>query len=206
MVIHVDSKSGAVRVKPKLATLDDGSQIFVSGNPRPDNECKGRKPAALIPLGSTGRQITSTGRWNDGLLLGYMVQAEIEYQARVLVAANAEAARERFHRGWITVGELARVAYGQNSLETKAKTRTRLTTLFHFALLEGVVINLDYDFGTGGHGRVVAAKVFDKTDAEEVRKLDMRLTKLLARRELSEELYFMARDLSGISPEADAIQ
>ena len=189
-----ESKGHSLGVQPKLVTLDGGRQIFSTGGPA---KSTGRQPPALIPLDGGSRKITSTGRWNDGLLLGYLIEAETEYQANLDKATDREKARERFGRGWVEVGELARVAYGQNSLDSKRKVRTRLSNLFWFALLHNVVLNLDYDFG-GGHGRIVAAKVFDQTDAVELEKLAAKLTKLRDSSELTNDQYNKAVELSGI--------
>ena len=99
-----ESKGGAPRVQPKLVTLDDGRQIFSTGEP---TKSTGRQPPALIPLDGGSRKVTSTLRWNDGLLLGYLMEEEAKYQDRIANSSDAEKARERFHRGWVEVGELA---------------------------------------------------------------------------------------------------
>lgn len=167
-------------------------------------ESKGRALRArpsLIEL-DNGRMITSTGRWNDALLLGYLQGAERDYQFRLSRAANIAAARDKYNHGWVEVGELAKVAYGQNSLDSKRKTRQRLSSLFKYALLQcNVVLSLNYDFTD--HGRIVAAKVFDKTDAQEVKILSDKLDKLLGSFRLTGRQYHKAQEICGIAPGVD---
>jgi hypothetical protein len=155
-----------------------------------------RAQPTLIEL-DNGRMITSTGRWNDGLLLGYLVQAEADYQFRVSRAANEAAGREKYNYGWVLVGELARVAWGQSSITTKARARTCISRMFRFAATErAVLISVDHD--ATDHNKIVAAKVYDKASPREQALMFAKLSKLLNTRELSHDQFEAARSLSGL--------
>jgi hypothetical protein len=146
-----------------------------------------RAKPTLITL-EGGRQITSTGRWNDGLLLGYLQEHEIKYQEKIA----ARFYPEKLKYGWVDIGELAKVAYGQNSLDSKKKVRRSLTSLFKFALAEGVVIVVNYDVKTR---RALAAKVLDPKNRDEVMVLNAKLDRLIDSYELSAEQHARVKAL-----------
>jgi hypothetical protein len=139
------------------------------------------KPPTLITLDG-GRKITSSGRWNDGLLLGYLQTAENDYQAKIAGRFYPD----KLGYGWVDIAEIAKVAYGQNSVDSKRKSRTALTRLFKYALGVGIIIVVNYDPTTR---RTLAAKVFDPKSSDELRLLNAKVNRLLDTSELSSEQY-----------------
>ena len=77
-----------------------------------------RVPPTLTTIGK--RQVISTGRWNDLVMADYI-----------------------FKHGsmrTIEIGELARVAYGHNNNDTKAKARRYLHKIFALLIDRGVLM------------------------------------------------------------------
>ncbi len=119
----------------------------------------------LVTIGN--RQIISSGRWNDNLMADY-------------IAINGRTK-------WLSIGELAKVAWGQNTPTTKARARKRLSSLFAHLLVNcGQLMVVEY---SPPRNRAQAVKLFDPTSEPERQALSSKLMKLLNNKELSSERY-----------------
>jgi hypothetical protein len=131
----------------------------------------------LITIGN--RQVSSTGMWNDNLMMDY-------------IETNG---KDR----WISIGELAKVAWGQNTITTKARARSYLTRIWKAFLIErGLLVVIEYE---GPHHRANNVKVFNKDSTEDRQVLDRKLDTLKTRGELSTEQYDKALKLIGVESE-----
>lgn len=140
-----------------------------------------RAKPELVTIGT--RQIISSGRWNDELIADY-------------VMLNG---KDR----WITIGELAKVAWGQNTLSTKARARTYLSRLFkHILLRHGMLIVVE-SAEPKHHFRAQAIKVYNPESEQERQCLSAKLHKMERSRELTAEWYERALGiLQQITPAA----
>jgi hypothetical protein len=98
---------------------------------------KQRARPELITIGN--RQMSSSGRWNDSLQADYLM----------LNGSNK----------WVGIGELAKLAWHQNTKTTKEKARRYLWRLSTYLLIQkGQLISYEY---SGRHVEHVNAHVAD---------------------------------------------
>jgi N6-adenosine-specific RNA methylase IME4 len=91
---------------------------------------------------------------------------------------------------FIPVGELARVAWGQATPSNKRKARARISYVFRLALELNRLLVKEFD-----GNRIAAVKIYDPTSTYERGLILAQITKLHARKELSDELYGLAERL-----------
>src|SRR5262249_44282189 len=94
-----------------------------------------RTKPTLVTIGN--RQIISTGRWNNDCVAQH-----------VLAHGRAK---------WVTVGDLARLAYGQNTPRSKERVRKCLNRLFRHFLSLGELLVVEY---APPRNRASAVKVY----------------------------------------------
>jgi len=119
-----------------------------------------------------GKTRISTGRWNDKLMVQYVVENDDR---------------------WISVGELARVAWGSNNLHNKHRVRANLSRMFKLALEVNKLLAIEYE-ALGRHP-AKAVKVCDKTKVYERDLVSAKVDKLFKARELSEAMYKLAHEM-----------
>lgn len=91
---------------------------------------------------------------------------------------------------WIDLGDIARIAYGQNNQSGRDRVRRNIPKLFRFALF-GHQIFLVTEV-EGKHDKVKAIKVLDQTAENEVARAKVKLERMHKRKELSDEMYYHA--------------
>ncbi len=133
-----------------------------------------RAKPELITVGD--RQVSSTGRWNDNLMMDY-------------IEANG---KER----WIGLGELAKVAWGMNSITTKARARQYLSRVWKALLIErGLILVVEYE---GPHNRARAVKIYNHDSEQDRQVLAQKLAAIKHRGEMSLQHYNEAIALLGV--------
>jgi hypothetical protein len=126
------------------------------------------------------RQVISTGHWNHTIIADY-----------VLLHGRTR---------WITTGELASVAWGQNMPTNKQRVRRNLSKLWDYILINhGCLMVTEYG---PPRSRAQAVKMYDPTSEQERQSITSKLNKLANRGELSAERYDLA--LSILRPETKA--
>jgi hypothetical protein len=118
-----------------------------------------RAKPELVTIGD--RQVISNGRWNDDLMVSY-------------VLANG---RDK----WLSIGDLAKVAYCANTVHTKKNARVRVRSLFlNLMLRHGEILLVDYE---PPHGRAQAVKIFNKDSELDRKSVVARIEKMRSKRE-----------------------
>ena len=126
-----------------------------------------RAKPTLVMIGD--RQVISSGLWNDSLMADY-------------VLANGRLK-------WIPVGELAKVAYGQNIRNSKKRVRRRLSTLLNELLLRGEFLVIEYG---PPHNHACTVKLFHEGSDVERQAVHLKLEKMRKRQVMTAEQYEMA--------------
>lgn len=126
-----------------------------------------RTKPTLVTVGN--KQIISSGRWNDELMAEY-----------VLVNGRSK---------WLTIGELAKVAYGQNMPRTKERVRRCLYKLFSYMLHRNKEL---LSIECGPRNRAMAVKVFSQHSEQDRQNLVVKLERMRKRRELTSDQYEQA--------------
>lgn len=138
---------------------------------RKDENCPAtvaeRTKPTLVTIGN--KQVISSGRWNDDLMVQYVL----------------ENARSK----WLTVGDLARTAYGQNTPKSKERVRRCLSRLFHALRDRQEFLAIEYD---SPRNRAISVKVADLTSALDVQNVIRKLERMRKRRELTSGQYEQA--------------
>lgn len=120
----------------------------------------------IVTIGN--REITSHGLWNNAVLADWLM-------------LNAQ-------RKWISIGELAKIAWHQNTLTTKKRARRNLSRLWHYLLVErGRLLVVEYE--TDGHHRAQAVKLYDPQAPHEREIIELRLARMTKNKELTEDRY-----------------
>lgn len=135
---------------------------------------KERAKPELILIGEEGakRSIISSGRWNDELMARYV--------------------KEHGDGKWIKIGELARVAWGQNNIPNKRRVRAYLSKLWKLLLIDGHLLSIEYE--AEGHRPAQAVKLYDPSNPAERKALNEKVEKMLSSRELTIDLYKTAKE------------
>ena len=127
------------------------------------------------------KQIISSGRWNDELMVDY-----------VLTCGEVR---------WIPVGELARVAWGQNNIANKRRVRYYLSRLWKLIMVKkGRLLSVEY--AADGHHPALAIKLYDPANETERLSLQMKIDKLQKSKELTEAMHDRALEILAASPPA----
>lgn len=122
-----------------------------------------RPQPELVNFGN--HKVISNGQWNDGLMLQYVL--------------------ERGKDDWVTVGELAKVAYHANTINRKKNVRTHLRGLFRLLMERyGEILLVEYE---PPHGRAQAVKIFDKHSELDRKTIVNRIDKMRSKREHATE-------------------
>jgi len=127
-----------------------------------------RQQPILTTIGK--KQIISSGRWNDIVIADYIL-------------ANGKRT--------IEVSELAKIAYGHNSNDTKEKVRRYLHKIFTMLVDRGAFMVREHE---PPHGRVIAVRL-DTGSAADRQHIQEHLDRMLHRREWSIERYERAKML-----------
>lgn len=137
-----------------------------------------RAKPELLTIGN--RQIISTGRWNNGLIADYL-----------MLHGSSK---------WLTVGEIAKVAWGQNTISTKKRARRCLSHLWHYLLVErGQLLVIEYS--PDGHHQAQALKIYDPQSVSDRQVIEIRLERMSKTKELTEDRYQRACSL--LAPSAN---
>lgn len=124
-----------------------------------------RSKPTLVTVGN--KQIISSGRWNDELMAEYVI-------------ANGRAK-------WLTIGNLARTAYGNGSPRSKERVRQCLHKLFKILMTTfGELLVVEYG---PPFNRARSVKLFDRKSELDRQTLKNKLEKMRQRRELTAEQY-----------------
>jgi hypothetical protein len=124
-----------------------------------------RAKPTLVTIGN--RQVISSGRWNDELAAHYVMTH----------------GRDK----WLSVGDLAKLAYGQNVPRSKKMVRRRIASLFHTIRNEyGEFLVVEYG---PPNNRAKAVKLFDVKSEMERQAVRSRLESMRKRREMTAEQY-----------------
>jgi hypothetical protein len=129
-------------------------------------------PAELINLGK--RPVTSHGHWNDNIVAQY-----------VLDKGSGEK--------WITVGELAHVAWHQNTPTNQAKARRYISRLWAYLFLNyGKFLVVEYG---PPRNRARQLKIYNPNSQVEYQALSSKLDRMLHSKEMSTDRYNKAVEL-----------
>lgn len=124
-----------------------------------------RAKPILVTVGN--RQIISSGRWNDKVMADY-----------VLTNGRSK---------WVSVGALAKVAYGHQDMTTKRKVRRYLHSLFLLLVVErDEFLVIEYE---PKRGRAMAVKLFEQGSEMDRQALHLKLEKMRSRSELTAAQY-----------------
>ena len=113
-----------------------------------------------------GRKIILGGRWNDGLMADYVIGNGSDK--------------------WLTVGHLAKVGCGSNTIPNKKRVRNNLSSLFLELMNRGMFLAIEYgdDFKAAS-----AVKIADLKSVEDRQNVETKLDGMKKRKELTSEKY-----------------
>ena len=134
-----------------------------------------RQPELIVV---NNRQVTSHGMFNADLMANYV--------------------NENGRDDWLPIGELARVAYGQNVKSSQARTRKALPKLFRALFDRSELLLYKHDSRTNGHNRIEAVKIFDNTLASDRQAAEEKLKQIRQRKNLTAEQYARIRRMVGL--------
>jgi hypothetical protein len=138
---------------------------------------KPRAKPTLVTL-DNNKQIISSLRWNDGVMAEY-----------VLVHARKD---------WLTIGDLARICYGQNIANSRDRVRGRLHKLFKFLLKQHqAFLVVEY----GSHSEATAVKLLDRQSPLDCQSAADKLKRMLRRRLMTAEQYNLVVSVIGLQVE-----
>jgi len=126
-----------------------------------------RTKPTLMTIGD--RQVVSSGRWNDECMAQF-------------VLANG---RDK----WLTIGEIARVAYMANTPRNKERARKCLASLFRHLMALGELLVIEYG---PPHGRAMGVKLYAGGSEAEAQSMVSKLDRMRKRSELSTKSYEQA--------------
>ena len=149
--------------------MTDESQ---SASDRPVARRTYSKPT-LVTIGN--RQVTSSGRWNNACMAQYLMLEENRLR-------------------WVGIGELAKTAWGQNTLSTKDKARRYVFRLFNYLLVEEGRL-LVVKFAEEGHHRIKEVKLYDPGSQDDRLKMQARLDRMVKTKDISERRYRQAIEI-----------
>lgn len=113
-----------------------------------------------------GKQVISTGKWNNDLMGDYVL--------------------EHGRAKWVSVAELAKTSYLQSMPRTKARVRQCLHQLVNNLLARGFLLVIEY---SGPHGRAQAVKIADPTSELDRQAADAQIERRRRRKEWSTAQY-----------------
>lgn len=124
----------------------------------------GRTKPNLVTVGDT--ELVPGGRWNKDAMRDYVLKNGTD--------------------DWVSVGVLARVGCGANTIPNKRRVRSRLSQLFETFLEKGYFLAIDYG---GLHNSATSVKVADLTSDDDLKNVQGRLDRMRARKEMTQERY-----------------
>jgi hypothetical protein len=142
-------------------------------------------PGSRFSLQKLGKRwLTSDGRWHDNLMGAYLIRK---------FASNPDA--------WTEIGELAQVAFGQNSDMNRRKVRGRLASLQNYLLDTGKFLLVTEDANKPGSKIMVRwrVKIYNHNSMIERLAIDKWITKMVGTAELYGEKLAKARALVALS-------
>src|SRR4051812_34672466 len=128
------------------------------------SKVKAKTKPTLVVIGT--RTMISTGRWNADLMADYIL----------------ENGRDK----WLSVGHLARVGCGSNTLPTKKRVRTKLSSLFTHFCERGEFLAVEYG---GNHNAAMSVKVADLNAASDHQSVVLKLERMRKHKELTQDQY-----------------
>lgn len=129
-------------------------------------------PPELIPLGK--RVVSSHGHWNDSIVAQYVLD-------------NGSGDK------WITMGDLAHVAWHQNSPSNQAKARRYVHRLWAYLLANyGKFLVVEYG---PPRNRARQVKIYNPRSPLEYQAVTLKLDKMLHSKEWTADRYSKAVDL-----------
>jgi hypothetical protein len=96
---------------------------------------------------------------------------------------------------WCEVGCMARTMWHLNTKSNRERVRRQIPNMFRYALGRGLFLVIEYATGRGTHGEAIALKLYVRPDGAERQHAEHQLSRMLRRRELSQENYERARSL-----------
>lgn len=127
-------------------------------------EKSGRAKPTLVTVGD--KQIIANGRWNNDVMADHVI-------------AHGQ-------KKWLSIGELAKVGCGGNTIPNKRRVRARLSSLFTTLLDRGLFLAIEYN---GQHYGATAVKLADVALTADYESVTAKLDRMLKRKELTEERY-----------------
>jgi len=134
-----------------------------------------RHKPELVKIGR--RWVSKDHRWHNGLMADYIEEKAIDR--------------------WVTMGDLAKVAFGGNTVCNRDRARSKIAGLFNTLLERGKLLVRQFD----ERDRNYAVKLFNPADQYERKLIEKRASSELRRKErisgrLSSLLTLRARDAS----------
>lgn len=123
-----------------------------------------RSKPELITVGK--RKIISTGRWNNEVMADYVLEYGVER--------------------WLKIGELASVGCASNTIASKMRVRSRLSSLFKELRARGTFLAIEYNDDHSAASAVKIADLRSETDRQNV--LD-KLESMKKRKEMTQSQY-----------------
>jgi hypothetical protein len=112
------------------------------------------------------QEVVPGGRWNREAMASYVLKNGVD--------------------DWISVGRLAKVGCGANTIPNKKRVRSRLSQLFELFLERGFFLAIDYG---GHHNSATSVKIADLTSGADRENVEARLERMRSRKELTQERY-----------------
>jgi hypothetical protein len=125
----------------------------------------GRTKPEMVTI--NGKQLVPGGRWNSEAMAKYILENDTGH--------------------WITIGQLARIGCGANTIPNKKRVRQRLSQLFMLFLRQHEAF-LAIDYG-GDHNGAMGVKIADLTLAEDRQNVEAKLERMRKRSEMNETTY-----------------
>jgi hypothetical protein len=130
---------------------------------------KVNKPT-LLTVGE--KQFISNGRWNDDLMVNYVL--------------------ERGQKKWLPIQKIAAIAYCSGSLANQNKARKNLHKLIAAALMHEILIVIAY---SGPHGSATGVKVLDPASEADRQLWELRFDRMVKRNALTSDQVRRAAEL-----------
>lgn len=124
----------------------------------------GRTKPSLVTVGKT--TVLAGGRWNNDVMTDYIVENGVD--------------------DWLTVGHLAKVGCGANTIPNKKRVRARLSQMFIRFCERGLFLAIEYG---GSHNSATAVKVADLESGDERQAVMLKLERMRKRKEIASDLY-----------------
>jgi hypothetical protein len=130
----------------------------------------GRTKPELVTIGDN--QIVPGGRWNNDTMADFVLQEG--------------------QKDWVSIGRLAKVGCGSNTIPNKKRVRSRLSQLFMTFRKRGEFLAVDYG---GDHNSAMGVKVADIKKLEDRKNVEAKLERMRKRKEMTQQNYEQTMDL-----------